>query len=175
VNSIADYTAPDLLLAQPRGVTAANVIAELAEALERAGRLTDRTSFLDAVLTREKLSPTCLAIGWATPHARLQHLPQLSFALARPTRPLPWISSSKTLVQLIWLFAVPEPETKAYLALIASVARLSHDSLRVQQLLLAQDGRAMCDVLKEVPLRRPHQPELVSGPGLGRSRPENSF
>jgi mannitol/fructose-specific phosphotransferase system IIA component (Ntr-type) len=72
------------------------------------------------------------------------------------------------LVQLIWLFAVSEPETKAYLTLIASVARLSQDSLRVQQLLMAQDGRAMCDVLKEVPLRRPHQPELVSGPGLAR-------
>jgi len=170
VNAIADYTAPDLLLPQAKGATAADVISELAEALERAGRLTDRASFLDAVLTREKMSPTCLPIGWATPHARLQHLPQLSFALARPTRPLPWISSSKTLVQLIWLFAVPEQETRAYLTLIASVAKLSQDSLSVEQLLLAQDGQAMCDVLKEVQLRRPRQPELASVPGLGRSR-----
>lgn len=169
MSAIADYTAPDLLLPEPKGVAAADVIAELVEALERAGRLTDRASFLDAVLAREKMSPTCLPIGWATPHARLQNLPQLSFALARPTRPLPWLGSSKTLVQVIWLFAVPEQETRAYLTLIASVARLTQDSLRVEQLLLAPDARAMCDVLKEIPLRRPHRPELVSGPGLGRS------
>ena len=168
MNAIADYTAPALLLPEPRGITAAEVIGELVEALERAGRLTDRASFLDAVLAREKMSPTCLPIGWATPHARLPNLPQLSFALARPTRPLPWICSSKPLVQVIWLFAVPEQETRAYLNLIASVARFSQHSMRVEQLLVAPDARAMFDMLKEVPLRRSHQPELVSSPGLGR-------
>ena len=170
MNAIADYSAPDLLLPEPSGVTAADVIAELAEALERAGRLMNRASFLDAVLAREKLSPTCLPIGWATPHARLHDLPQLSFALARPTRPLPWIGSSKTLVQVIWLFAVPEQETRAYLTLIGSLARFSQDNMRLQQLLLAPDARTMFDVLKEVPLRRSQKLELVTSAGLGRLR-----
>jgi mannitol/fructose-specific phosphotransferase system IIA component (Ntr-type) len=169
VSAIADYTAPELLLPEPKGVTAADVIAELVEALERAGRLTDRASFLEAVLAREKMSPTYLPIGWATPHARLQNLPQLSFALARPKRPLPWIGLSKTLVKLIWLFAVPEQETRAYLTLIASMARLSKDTMRIERLLLAPDALAMCDVLKEVHLQRPHQPEPASDPGLVRS------
>jgi hypothetical protein len=46
VSAIARLHSPRLLLPEPKGVAAADVIAELVEALERAGRLTDRASFL---------------------------------------------------------------------------------------------------------------------------------
>jgi len=161
VNVLADYTDPSLLLPECSAGTAPEVIAELARALDQAGRLTDRAAFLGAVMAREKLSPTSLPVGWATPHARLQALPRLSFGLARIARPFRWMGGSEVPIRLVWLFAVPETESKAYLHLIAGVVRLGQEMARVQELFRAPDAMAMNQVLEQVALRRPQTPAAV--------------
>ena len=148
------------MIPEAKGVTAQDVIAELCERLETAGRLNDRTAFIKAVMAREQLSPTIFPPGWAFPHARLADIPQLSFGMARTSKPIPWVGWGGSGVRLVWLFAVPEGEPKAYLNLIASIAKFSQDASRAEQLTQARDAGAMYAVLEQAPLRhaRSHEP-----------------
>ena len=146
-----------------KGVTAPDVILELCDQLDTAQRLGARLAFMEAVIAREMMSPTSFPPGWALPHARLGNLSQLSFGLARAPRPFPWLGCPAAHVRLVWLFAVPELETKAYLNLVASIARLSQNTSLVEQLMCAQDARSMFAILEQVPLRHSRSPELATG------------
>jgi mannitol/fructose-specific phosphotransferase system IIA component (Ntr-type) len=161
LNTLADHTHPELMVPHVAGATAAEVIVELSSVLDRAGVLSDRALFVDAVMARERLSPTSFS-GWAVPHARLRDLQRLSFAVGRCLQPLAWGGEGSVRIQIVWLFAVPERESKAYLNLIAAVARLSQDAARTEQLLAASDPQTMYSVLEKVDLRRPQSPSVVT-------------
>lgn len=152
-DSLADYTRRNLMVPQLGSGTAEEVIGELAIKLDRAGSLEDRAAFLEAVMARERLSPTYCPPGWALPHARLANVPELTFALGKASQPLSWSGDLKGTVNMVWLFAVPERRTKAYLNLIASIARFSQNAVLVDQLTRAADTSAMLDVLRQAPLR----------------------
>jgi len=150
---VAHYTSPTLIIPELQSVTAADAIGELTEKLYRANRLVDIAAFLEAAMAREHLSPTSCAPCWALPHARLRDLPQLSFAFGRCSRPLSWIGDKTIRVKAVWLFAVPELETKPYLNLIASVARFSQNAPVLDQLMQAPNASTMYRILEQVPLR----------------------
>ena len=161
---LADFTRPELIIPQLRSTAVEQVISELAHKLEQTGRVENRTAFLEAVIARERLCPTSCAPGWALPHARLADLPQLTFAFGKSLEPLTWLGEQKASVKIVWLFAVPESETRAYLNLIASIARFSQNAVLVDQLTTAVDASAIFDVLLQSPL-----PASRSAP------PEKSF
>ena len=158
---LSGYTAQSLILPELNCENASEAISALAHRLEDEGRLLDRTGFIQAAIAREQLSPTSCAPGWALPHARLPNLPQLSFALGRCRRPMLWTRDPAIQVHFVWLFAVPQLETKAYLNLIASIAKLSQNPSTVEALNRATDGLGMYEILQRVPLRG-YAPPLAS-------------
>ena len=155
LSTLADYTAPALMVPELKSQTAMAAIEELCLLLERDGRLPDRAAFFDAVMVREKLSSTAISPGWALPHARLKGLPQLSFILARSPRPLVWSSEARFPVHTVILFAAPDSEAKMYLNLISAIAKLSQNAALVAQLRQAPDANTMFSVLQQVSLRQP--------------------
>ncbi|MCX6916513.1 MAG: PTS sugar transporter subunit IIA [Verrucomicrobia bacterium] len=160
MGAVADYTEPSLMLPLLRRRDAAAATAELCSLLQRLGRISDLLPFYHAVLSHESLSSTAISPGWAMPHARLAGISQLSFALGRTAEPLAWFGGEP--VSLVFLFAVPECDGGAYLNLIASLARLSQDRLRLARLADAPDSRSMFEVLQEIPL--PKRPAAVVNP-----------
>jgi mannitol/fructose-specific phosphotransferase system IIA component (Ntr-type) len=155
LETLADYTSPELMVPELRNDTASAVIAELCSTLQQDGRLIDSATFYDAVMARELLSPTAIPPGWALPHARLKALTRLSFALAHSSKPFTWLGDSGARVQTVFLFAVPKMEAKAYLNLIAGIARLSQNAVLLEKLRRARDPKTMFDVLGEVSLCQP--------------------
>jgi mannitol/fructose-specific phosphotransferase system IIA component (Ntr-type) len=137
-----------------RSSTAAGVIAELADALEQAGHLNDQSAFVNSVMTRESLSPTSFSCGLAMPHARLHNLPELSFAVGRSLPPITWMSDKTARTRVVWLFAVPELETKTYLNLISAVARFSQNAKLMELFLRCPHAEAMYSILQQVGLLR---------------------
>lgn len=158
--AVADYTEPSLMLPLLCSRDAAAATAELCSMLQRLGRISDLLPFYHAVLSHESLCSTAISPGWAMPHARLAAISQLSFALGRTAEPLAWFGGER--VSLVFLFAVPECDGGAYLNLIASLARLSQDRLRLERLADASDSRSMFEVLQETPL--PRRPAAVVNP-----------
>ena len=129
------------------------VISELTLVLHQEGRLEKVGEFREAVIARELMSPTAIPLGWALPHARLGALPLLSFALGRSSRPVLWFGESRPAVRIIFLFAVPEAKSKAYLDVVSAIARLTRNEVLVNQLQCAPDALAMFRVLQQAPLR----------------------
>ncbi len=154
--TLADYTAPALMVPRLEGQGVAAVLGELCARLEHEGRVPNSAAFYAAVMKREQLSSTCLPMGWALPHGRLPGLGQLSFTLARIAHPFAWSAQAKSSVHTVLLFAVPEMEARTYLDLICAVARLSQSSALVERLQHAPDADSMFAVLGEVSLGRSH-------------------
>jgi len=150
MNSVADYTDPSLIVPLLRSRDAAAVTAELCSTLQRQGRINDLLPFHHAVITHESVSGTVISPGWALPHARLAGIAGLTFALGRTAEPLAWFGGEP--VCMVFLFAVPESEAMAYLSLIAGLARLGQDRLRLERLGDAPDSLTMFEVLREIPL-----------------------
>jgi mannitol/fructose-specific phosphotransferase system IIA component (Ntr-type) len=147
---MADYTDPALMLPLLRSRDATGILSELCSALQCQGRIADLLPFYHSVLSHELLSNTAMSPGLALPHARIKGGRQLSFALGRTAEPLAWFGGEP--VSLVFLFAVPEDDGGAYLGLIASLARLAQDRLRLRRLVDVPEGQAMFEVLQEIPL-----------------------
>jgi nitrogen PTS system EIIA component len=154
MSTLADYTAPSLMVPRLCSRDATSVMAELCSTLQSQGQIIDLLPFYHAVINREALSGTVVSPGWALPHGRIAGIPQLCFALGRTVGPLAWYGGQP--VNLVFLFAVPESEAGAYLSLISGLARLGQDHSRLERLGAAPDSRMMFEALRGIclPKRR---------------------
>ena len=150
MNTVADYTKPSLIVPHLRSRDAAGVTAELCSMLEREGRISDLLPFYHAIISHEALSSTAMSPGWALPHARVAGIPHLCFALGRPAEPLVWFGGEP--ISMVFLFAVPQNQAAAILNLIAGLARLSQDQVRLDRLADAPNSGAMFEVLQGISL-----------------------
>lgn len=157
---LANYIVRDLIISELRGKTAAEAIAELCSALSRQQKLSDTRAFYEAVITRERLSSTSFAPGWAIPHGRVNSLGELSFAFGRCAKPLSWFDRGMH-VNAIFLFVVPEAEAKTYLDLIATLAKLNQNSALLNQLLAAPDHEALFRIFDQAVMGRSQRPGEV--------------
>lgn len=155
MSSLAEFTTPRLIFPTLRSRDAAGVAAELCSSLHREGFVPDLLPFYNAIISRENLCSTAGAPGWAVPHARMRGLPRLAFAVGRTVEPMPWFGESRELVQVVFLFAVPEEQIAGYLNLVSALARLSQNPARTEALLRAQDSAQILVLLEQARLRQP--------------------
>jgi mannitol/fructose-specific phosphotransferase system IIA component (Ntr-type) len=153
MTTLADFTAPALIVPRLRNSNTPAVVGELCSTLERAGKLKDPLAFYNEVISRETLSSTAVAPGWAMPHGRTKGAEELCMAVGRTAEPFHWLGNAGQAVQMVFLFVVPESKGAAYLRLISALARLSKDPFAVVQLLEAPDAPAVMDIMQRVALR----------------------
>ena len=158
--TLADFTSPRLVIPDLRGQDAASAIQELSTALQRERRVTDLLQFYHSALNREYLCSTVTEPGWAMPHALVKGLDEPSFVLGRCAPPMTWMKSDRQQVSLVFLFAIPETDARAYMNLIYGLARLSKAPRLVEQLLEARDTFEIFNVLKQVKLRASQPPRV---------------
>ena len=156
LETLAGFTAPILIIPDLSALTASAVISELCAALLSYGCVQDLTSYKEAVLARESISPTAFVSGWALPHARLPAIPELKFALGRTVQPVAWFGKAPAPVRTVLLFAVPDDAAKAYLNVNAAVARLTQNAPLLERLRAASDATSIFGILKEVRLPYAH-------------------
>jgi PTS system fructose-specific IIC component len=147
VVSLAEFTAPGLLAPDLAAGTAAAVVEELAGRFVKEGAISDPTAFVSAVLEREQKLGTATPSGVAFPHARLASVRRLRFALGRFPTPVRWGGEHLPPVRMVCLVAIPLAEAAAYLKLMATLSWFCRNSAQVEELLDAQDSRAMMAIL----------------------------
>lgn len=167
--TLADFTSAELLAPMLRGRSWDAVILELAQMLERAGRLPDATAFFQLVLERERLVPTDVGDGIAMPHGRVPGLQRVSLALGSLPRPMRWGHDAGD-VQWVVLLAVPTEEIGSYLQVISGLARLARDPALRERIRLATDPQALLAALQQIPIRGP-SPTKNSPVTPARSQP----
>jgi 2-O-A-mannosyl-D-glycerate PTS system EIIABC component len=127
-------TSPRLISTGKTFQSKQEAVQYLVNQLGDTGKLTNKDEFFQAVLDREKLSPTGFEGGLAIPHGKSTTVKEAAFAIATLKKPLTdWESiDPNNQVQLVILLAIPETEAgSTHLSLLSEfVTRLSDDSYK---------------------------------------------
>jgi PTS system fructose-specific IIC component len=159
---VADFTDASLIVPELRERDMAGVIKELAQQLHMRGWVQDILPFYNAALIREYLSSTATGSGLAFPHARIQSLDHLRFALGRSTEPFGWGTPRRTLVQFVFVIAAPLRDSASYLHLLSGLAILGRTELLLAELKQAQTPQRILEILKKLPLRTAEVSQLAA-------------
>lgn len=151
--TVADYTHPALIVPALQERDPAGVISELSHVLQRHGCLLDVLPFYHAALNQEMLTSSAVDCGLAFPHARLNGVKKLQFAIGRAQEPVIWGSKGSLTVQIVFLLAVPATAAAPYLQLLAGLARLGQESNHLLELRKALDAEGIFAVLKKIKMR----------------------
>ena len=152
--TLAGYTLPGLIVPRLRERDTAGIINELSQVLQRRGCVSDVLPFYHAALNQELMANSALDCGIAFPHARLNGVKQLQFALGRTPEPIIWGAKGSWPVQLVFLLAVPATDAANYLHLLASLARLGQQPNLLTELRTAENAEAILAVLERIRMRR---------------------
>jgi fructose PTS system EIIBC or EIIC component len=128
------------------------VIQALIDALFENGILTSKEEFLQAVMEREKISPTGLEKGLAIPHGKSRVVKEAAFAVARLTTPIKdWESIDPTNeVNLVFLLAIPEAEAgTTHLNLLSELSTRLMDTHYLDRLMKAKSAKEFINVLDQ--------------------------
>ncbi|MEV5874574.1 fructose-specific PTS transporter subunit EIIC [Streptomyces sp. NPDC052101] len=126
-------------------------IREMAELLNRSGRVADVGELVATALRREEQGTTGLGEEIAIPHAKTDAVTAPVVGFARSAEGVEWGSLDGTKARLVFMIAVPEAAAgDEHLRILALLSRKLMDAGFRERLLSAPDERAVLDVLAEV-------------------------
>jgi fructose-specific phosphotransferase system IIA component len=99
-------------------------IEELVELLHQAGKISETSSLLKAILDREKLRTTGVGQGLAIPHGKCENLTDLVIAVGKPSSPIDFESIDGKPVNLIFLMGSPVEQSGPHIQSLAKIGRL---------------------------------------------------
>jgi 2-O-A-mannosyl-D-glycerate PTS system EIIABC component len=127
-------TSPALIHTKQSFQSKEEIIKYLVNQLAQAGKLHSEQQFYQAVIDREKLSPTGFEGGLAIPHGKSKAVKEAAFVVATLEKPIgTWESiDPSNQVELIILLAIPESEAgSTHLSLLSEfVTRLSNEEYK---------------------------------------------
>jgi fructose-specific phosphotransferase system IIA component len=147
--TIDDVTGPELVTTQLSATDAPGAINELADLLAAQDRVTDRETYVSAVLAREEeTGGTGMESGIAIPHAKSPAVSRPSIAVGRSQDGVYFGADDGTKADLIFLIAAPEGADDVHVTLLSRLARkLIHKNFRTA-LRDADSSQAMFDTIK---------------------------
>jgi PTS system fructose-specific IIC component len=152
--TLADFTRAALIVPELRERDTAGIISELSQALQRDGTVSDLLPFYHTALNQELLSDSSVEPGLAFPHARMNGVKQLRFALGRAPATVSWGARGGSAVRFVFLLAVPATDAAGYLQLLASLARLGQQNDLLMELGAAAHPEAILGLLERVKVRQ---------------------
>lgn len=97
------------------------VIAYLADLADKAGKISDKQSYVEAVLKREEVVSTAIGYSVAIPHGESDAVTDTFVACLKLTHPLQWDEET---VNLIFMIGVPlSSRDKEHLRILAMLSR----------------------------------------------------
>jgi fructose-specific phosphotransferase system IIA component len=138
----------DLVVLDLAATDRTSVIEAMADRLDAAGRLTDRSGFVAAVLAREaETGGTGMESGIAIPHAKHAGVTEPSVVLARVPEGVDF-GAADAPADLVFLIAAPAGADDVHITVLSKLARrLVHDSFRTA-LRDAPTAEAIVTILK---------------------------
>ena len=111
-------------------------------------------TIVDAVLRRERLSPTVVGEGVALPHARIEGIERPYLALGVYPAGLPTPEGGKP-VQLVFLLLVPEHQPARYLQILRALANLLREPGSAERLAAMRDSAEVMRFLRRSEMKLP--------------------
>jgi len=125
-------TVPEMIAVKQHWPDRAAVIRELGRRLLQQGYV--KPGFVESVLEREEMGPTCLQGGIAIPHADPQYVHKPGVAIATLAEPVEWWGLQ---VDLVFLLALRVSDRQ----LFASLLKVINDPNKIQAIRAAESAR----------------------------------
>lgn len=134
--TISHYLEPNLVIFTEERERDA-VLETLVDALEKEGKLLDKSAFMQAILEREKIVSTGVGMGVAIPHAKLQGYSDFFIAVGINARPIEWNALDGQPVRLIFMIGGPDNKQTEYLKILSRLTMAIKEEERRKKLLKA--------------------------------------
>lgn len=122
--SIKELLSPETITLDLQAKDADSAIAQLASILARSGAVSDVSTYVEAVRTREGKSTTAVGFGVAIPHAKSAGVARAAVAFGRTAAGIDWSSMDGEPVHMVFLIAAPEGANDVHLKALAQLARM---------------------------------------------------
>ena len=122
--------------------------------------------FLDEVMARENIEPTCIGRGIAFPHTRTLCVKRPVIAFGRARQSIPFTTKESDNVQLIFVLGTPKDDSSTYLQILARLCRLLRQTHFRERLLAAATPKDVVNLFDEYDAPAIEQPERIFEPAL---------
>jgi len=124
-----------------------DVIREMVNLLEKAGKVTDKELYFKSVIERENLGSTGIGKGIAIPHGKSDVITEVAIVLGRSVRGIDFDSLDDKPVNLVFLLAAPKNVGGVYLKALAQLSRLLRQQDFRESLIHARTKSEVLEIL----------------------------
>ncbi len=121
---LSDFLSEHLMLLDLDVENKIDAFKALVSSMAQQRVINEPKTFLDEVIAREAIEPTCIGHGIALPHTRTRCVERPTIAFARNLRGIPFTPTRTEEVQLIFMMGTPKDEANQYLQILARLCRL---------------------------------------------------
>ena len=123
-------------------------IEELAAVFKGTDICSDIKAFVDALKEREEIMTTGIGFGIAVPHAKLESIHKIAFAIGISKKGIDFNSIDGRPVHMVVLVAAGERQHKDYLKLLSKImSLLKNDTIRVE-MINAKSAKEIINILR---------------------------
>lgn len=124
-----------------------DVLTELVNQLDHAGKLSDKQIFLQAIHERERQSTTGVGDGIAIPHAKNGAVKEAAIAFGRSESGIDYDSLDGQPAHLFFMIAAPDGANNTHLAALAKLSSILMNPEAKKQLEMARTAEAVLEVI----------------------------
>lgn len=118
------YVAASRIIFFEEPVLKHDVLEQLSSCAAEDETVTDTEAFRNAIFEREEVSSTGIGRGVAVPHAKIETNTGFSITIGIARHGIDYDASDEQPVYVLFMIAATDQERKAYLQLLATVAKL---------------------------------------------------
>ena len=146
---IAELLDPAAIVAELKGGSKNEVLAELTDALLAANPKLNRTEVLRVLQERERLGSTGIGDGVAIPHGKLRNIDRQLIAFGLSGRGVEFDAMDGKPARLFFLLIAPEEAAGAHLKTLARISKLLKGSQVRERLRDARDRQQIYRIITE--------------------------
>lgn len=146
---LADYLSENLIFLNLDASSKLEAFQAMVTNMAQQHAINQPQAFLQEVIARENLEPTCIGRGVAFPHTRTEFVDRPVIAFARTSRRIHFNSSTNEAVNLIFMLGTPKNEANEYLEILARLCRLLRRPGFRQRLLSAHSPKEILQLFYE--------------------------
>jgi len=132
-----------------KGLTKAEIISELLDILVRAGKISDKTAALNAVMNREQKMSTGMKHGIAIPHGKSPCVEDLVACIGVSDNAVDFDSLDDEPCRIFILTLSPVEKTGPHLQFLAEISQLFKSAEKRRQIINADSAQTIIKVLSD--------------------------
>lgn len=147
--AIVDLIAPNVVRVPLKSKTKTEVIRELVDVLDKAGKISDAESVYRAVIARENMGSTGLEKGIAVPHAKTEKIKSLTLAIGISPEGVEFDSLDGQPSKLFFLLLAQPSQSGPHIEALAEIARITRSQSFCRLLVNAATPEEVVELFRE--------------------------